>query len=73
MAKEAATLFLISIHAPRTGSDSRGVVAARAERMISIHAPRTGSDPLDFCPPLTLLLFQSTLPARGATRRGWTS
>ena len=36
--------FLISIHAPRTGSDQRGNHGACVER-ISIHAPRTGSDP----------------------------
>ena len=35
--------FLISIHAPRTGSDQRGNHGACVER-ISIHAPRTGSD-----------------------------
>ena len=58
--------WCISIHAPRTGSDK----SAKTERgitMISIHAPRTGSD----CPPFTIgdfiHLFQSTLPARGAT------
>ena len=50
--------MLISIHAPRTGSDQSDV-AARVNRLISIHAPRTGSDiyrrsgarrPLDFNP-----------------------
>ena len=58
--------LLISIHAPRTGSDSilrLGVL----RRVISIHAPRTGSDlySTDFwkCQGV----FQSTLPARGAT------
>ena len=36
-------LHAISIHAPRTGSDRRGLPKRRTGR-ISIHAPRTGSD-----------------------------
>ena len=56
----------ISIHAPRTGSDG---VHRRVWRdvAISIHAPRTGSD--DTVPPFRrfISIFQSTLPARGAT------
>ena len=56
----------ISIHAPRTGSDGGGSVAQRYGR-ISIHAPRTGSDPRrGVCIPVPSI-FQSTLPARGAT------
>ena len=56
----------ISIHAPRTGSDSITVTIA-VEIHISIHAPRTGSDHgagdgFGVCDG-----FQSTLPARGAT------
>ena len=35
--------FIISIHAPRTGSDFRGALAGIGSG-ISIHAPRTGSD-----------------------------
>ena len=34
----------ISIHAPRTGSDTKGTIQARLNTIISIHAPRTGSD-----------------------------
>ena len=34
---------------------------------ISIHAPRTGSDGHLIKSPSTIILFQSTLPARGAT------
>ena len=34
---------VISIHAPRTGSDA-DAVAERVAVKISIHAPRTGSD-----------------------------
>ena len=38
-------LFLIiSIHAPRVGSDSRKSKFKRLKRTISIHAPRVGSD-----------------------------
>ena len=57
----------ISIHAPRTGSDRAASSACHSDK-ISIHAPRTGSDgkATDMtCPTLS---FQSTLPARGATR-----
>ena len=36
---------------------------------ISIHAPRTGSDSGCSCSFFSSLLFQSTLPARGATQR----
>ena len=35
---------VISIHAPRTGSDPHGGSHANQPRIISIHAPRTGSD-----------------------------
>ena len=57
----------ISIHAPRTGSDARRCANYRVVCRISIHAPRTGSDLyidwlVEFC-----MVFQSTLPARGAT------
>ena len=38
----------ISIHAPRTGSDSPYVYISGSARNISIHAPRTGSDVLQF-------------------------
>ncbi len=37
---------VISIHAPRTGSDTRLACRSRHELSISIHAPRTGSDSL---------------------------
>ena len=79
---------LISIHAPRTGSDASATSGAGTQT-ISIHAPRTGSDNDDFlCPASEFIsihaprtgsdddfsqladfdtLFQSTLPARGAT------
>ena len=57
----------ISIHAPRTGSD----IATRTLGVflpISIHAPRTGSDRRFVDPNKTGSEFQSTLPARGATK-----
>ena len=37
---------------------------------ISIHAPREGSDEVISC-RLIWLIFQSTLPVRGATRMGY--
>ena len=57
---------IISIHAPREGSDRRG--QRRGPKLqISIHAPREGSDSL--CKPghTRPALFLSTLPVRGAT------
>ena len=57
--------FDISIHAPRTGSDNLCGGNYLQIRGISIHAPRTGSDNL--YGELVTLVFQSTLPARGAT------
>ena len=57
----------ISIHAPRTGSDAAGEAFFR-HLQISIHAPRTGSDQPATEPCASANIFQSTLPARGATR-----
>ena len=70
MSFELPYCLLISIHAPRTGSDIFRHFLSCVQVAISIHAPRTGSD----APTLHQLLnkppaFQSTLPARGATRR----
>ena len=56
----------ISIHAPRTGSDSASHPSAPI-RTISIHAPRTGSDEIMLGDERSSTIFQSTLPARGAT------
>ena len=58
----------ISIHAPRTGSDGVRVREIRHGEVISIHAPRTGSDKSSITAHLRPSRFQSTLPARGATR-----
>ncbi len=57
----------ISIHAPRTGSDCADGMRFKPCEEISIHAPRTGSDLLHSCKRSYSILFQSTLPARGAT------
>ena len=66
--RDHATLSsaMISIHAPRTGSDP---VCDRVWALpdISIHAPRTGSDEKIAKKCGKGLVFQSTLPARGAT------
>ena len=56
----------ISIHAPRTGSDMEHPNDDNSRR-ISIHAPRTGSDQQARASLGQLNVFQSTLPARGAT------
>ena len=57
----------ISIHAPRTGSDGQPHGANAPKFGISIHAPRTGSDVRLSVMTAGVSLFQSTLPARGAT------
>ena len=56
----------ISTHAPRTGSDSGCQTRAPAD-FISTHAPRTGSDPPRRLRGQKEVIFQPTLPARGAT------
>ena len=81
--------YKISIHAPRTGSDGSLTIQTARPDAISIHAPRTGSDlplitlyihsayfnprsphgerPMADAKALMDAVFQSTLPARGAT------
>ena len=56
----------ISIHAPRTGSDFN-IRKFIKPCKISIHAPRTGSDQKALKTGADPVIFQSTLPARGAT------
>ncbi len=56
----------ISIHAPLTGSDNRACYYPIFS-FISIHAPLTGSDARSKIADFTSLIFQSTLPSRGAT------
>ena len=62
--------LVISIHAPRTGSDAGRAGQAHPGEPISIHAPRTGSDSHRVLHAAHRLVFQSTLPARGATSSG---
>ena len=57
----------VSIHAPREGSDTVCPVHRRAVALVSIHAPREGSDNDHHTFFSTIRLFQSTLPAKGAT------
>ena len=58
---------IISIHAPREGSDGGAAGRDKKGRLISIHAPREGSD-LDAEETIIAhQVFLSTLPARGAT------
>ena len=56
----------ISIHAPLAGSDSPEGLR-RCGIKISIHAPHAGSDAMVSSQLTSVILFQSTLPMRGAT------
>ena len=56
----------ISIHAPRAGSDATQR-RCTVLQCISIHAPRAGSDGITFITIVYMVIFQSTLPVRGAT------
>ena len=58
---------MISIHAPRAGSDAHKRHRNRGRRAISIHAPRAGSDHNLSPMQIFYALFQSTPPVRGAT------
>ena len=71
MALSTATMINISIHAPRTGSDRYRAGRYNPAERISIHAPRTGSDGITAALTTRSGLFQSTLPARGATPSRW--
>ena len=62
----SAVVFLISIHAPREGSDTVALdVTVLGD--ISIHAPREGSDSTKKGMNKEAIIFQSTLPVKGAT------
>ena len=64
--RDTETETVISIHAPRVGSDgTRGMLWLDGD--ISIHAPRVGSDDCVVPAPVWSRTFQSTLPAWGAT------
>ena len=56
---------------PRSPHGERliGLINQSKNLMISIHAPRTGSDITTSRSSCGIEIFQSTLPARGATRR----
>ena len=60
-------LGIISIHAPRVGSDAGGIFCRLVIGIISIHAPRVGSDGLYNEQTGLIDAFQSTLPVWGAT------
>ena len=62
----AGVTLIISIHAPREGSD-RNDQDENQESDISIHAPREGSDWGVTGTSVFDAEFQSTLPVRGAT------
>ena len=57
---------VISIHAPRMGSDLERALA-EPDPEISIHAPRMGSDTAWYPTYAQIIVFQSTLPGWGAT------
>ena len=59
----------ISIHAPREGRD-KCLLTFNYKEAISIHAPREGRDCKFPARPVSISAFQSTRPARGATRGG---
>ena len=59
--------FLVSIHAPREGSD-KYVPKRTYSSVVSIHAPREGSDTRSGACTSVRRMFQSTLPVRGATK-----
>ena len=59
--------YLISIHAPRVGSDQRVFEHLLGGVAISIHAPRVGSDIMPSAAIHWPRIFLSTLPAWGAT------
>ena len=56
----------ISIHAPREGSDAPGPPSTRWRSNFNPRSPR-GERPISCFNFFILFLFQSTLPARGAT------
>ena len=61
------SLIDVSIHAPRAGGDAALPPTGR-ELCVSIHAPRAGGDSKSASCRKRVHMFQSTPPARGATR-----
>ena len=67
MAVEDSTVYtMISIHAPREGGDDNQYQYGGGG-CISIHAPREGGDVDNPFGIVSVVIFQSTPPARGAT------
>ena len=66
------TRSIVSIHAPREGSDRRSDAAMSTAHAVSIHAP---AGERHDCRRIVgnRGMFQSTLPARGATAAPWSS
>ena len=60
--------IVVSIHAPRAGRD-KDRAHPGPDQTVSIHAPRAGRDDPWRSLSLEYIQFQSTRPARGATRR----
>ena len=60
--------FVISIHAPREGGDVMFLRRGTRRFVISIHAPREGGDIYNLLCRIPSRTFQSTPPARGATK-----
>ena len=69
MIKLCLSVQPISIHAPREGGDEVTGVIQVIPCTISIHAPREGGDEVQSDAGAEDKVFQSTPPARGATRR----
>ena len=67
-ARRAGLREFVSIHAPRAGRDEADE-RSLAWVAVSIHAPRAGRDDGVVLVFFDVPLFQSTRPARGATRR----
>ncbi len=69
---EKALYVVYEYFNPRSPHGERRAAVPDRSRLtaISIHAPRTGSDPGESGLARYYIVFQSTLPARGATRAG---
>ena len=65
--RNCTELMSISIHTPREGSDLQYSCQYLGHTCISIHTPREGSDLVVLFLRALEPVFQSTLPARGAT------
>ena len=67
-ARETHHPFHLSSPAPRVGGDFLSSADVAAVNCISIHAPREGGDVAGVRPEMSSTRFQSTPPARGATK-----